>query len=66
MRILPLLCALLLLMLQGAAGLSLAQGLPQDCERRGGFCSQGWCPLGISRIGICSEEEFCCRSRWYP
>ncbi|NWR67952.1 GLL5 protein, partial [Bucorvus abyssinicus] len=61
MRILPLLCALLLLMLQGAAGLSLPQGLPQDCERRGGFCSHRSCPLGISRIGICSEQYFCCR-----
>ncbi|NXC75064.1 GLL5 protein, partial [Anhinga anhinga] len=61
MRILPLLCAFLLLMLQGTAGLSLARGWPQDCERRGGFCSQGSCPQGISRIGICSEQEFCCR-----
>ncbi|XP_064304650.1 gallinacin-5-like [Phalacrocorax carbo] len=65
MRILPLLCALLL-MLQEAAGLSLPPGLPQDCVRRGGFCSQGSCPLGISRVGICSEQDLCCRSRWYP
>ncbi|NWX07677.1 GLL5 protein, partial [Caloenas nicobarica] len=66
MRILPLLCALFLMMLRGAAGLSLARGSPQDCQRRGGFCSHGSCPLGISRVGICSEQEFCCRSRWYP
>ncbi|NXQ87396.1 GLL5 protein, partial [Nyctibius grandis] len=66
MRILPLLCALLLLMLQGAAGLFLARGSPQDCERRGGFCSPKSCPPGIGRIGICSEQDFCCRSRWYP
>ncbi|KFV69702.1 Gallinacin-5 [Dryobates pubescens] len=65
MRILPLLCALLL-MLQGAAGLSLAPGLPQHCERRGGFCSHKSCPPGIGRIGLCSEQDFCCRSRWYP
>ncbi|NXI89875.1 GLL5 protein, partial [Psophia crepitans] len=61
MRILPLLCALLLLMLQGAAGLSLARGSPQDCERRGGFCSLHSCPPGITRIGICSKQDFCCR-----
>ncbi|NXK10873.1 GLL5 protein, partial [Herpetotheres cachinnans] len=61
MRILPLLCALLLLMLQGAAGLSLARGSPRDCEHRRGFCSHRSCPPGISRIGICSEQDFCCR-----
>ncbi|NXU48864.1 GLL5 protein, partial [Turnix velox] len=61
MRILPFLCALLLLMLQGGAGLFHNRGLPQDCERRGGFCSHRSCPTGISRIGICSEEEYCCR-----
>ncbi|NXX15777.1 GLL5 protein, partial [Podargus strigoides] len=61
MRILPVLCALLLLMLQGAAGLSLPQGLPQACVRRGGFCSHGSCPPGIGRVGICSEQDFCCR-----
>uniref|UniRef100_A0A663MLU4 Beta-defensin-like domain-containing protein n=1 Tax=Athene cunicularia TaxID=194338 RepID=A0A663MLU4_ATHCN len=66
MRILPLLCALLLLMIQAAAGLSLARGSPQDCERRGGFCSHRSCPPGIGRVGICSEQDFCCRSRWYP
>ncbi|NXX84774.1 GLL5 protein, partial [Urocolius indicus] len=61
MRILPLLSALLLLVLQGAAGLSLARGSPQDCERRGGFCSLRSCPPGIGRIGLCSEHDFCCR-----
>ncbi|NXI72812.1 GLL5 protein, partial [Anseranas semipalmata] len=66
MRILPLLFAVLLLMFQGAAGLSLARGSPQDCERRGGFCSHRSCPPGIGRIGICSEVVFCCRRRWYP
>uniref|UniRef100_A0A8C4UJT6 Beta-defensin-like domain-containing protein n=1 Tax=Falco tinnunculus TaxID=100819 RepID=A0A8C4UJT6_FALTI len=66
MRILPLLCALFFLMLQGAAGLPLTRGSPQDCEHRGGFCSHRSCPPGISRIGICSEQDFCCRSRWYP
>ncbi|NWY51631.1 GLL5 protein, partial [Chionis minor] len=61
MRILPLLCALLLLMLREAAGLSRARGTPQDCERRGGFCSHRSCPPGIGRVGICSEQDFCCR-----
>ncbi|NWS78581.1 GLL5 protein, partial [Crotophaga sulcirostris] len=61
MRILPVLCALLLLMFQGVAGLSLTRGTPQDCERRRGFCSHKSCPPGIGRIGICSEQEFCCR-----
>ncbi|NXJ91864.1 GLL5 protein, partial [Corythaixoides concolor] len=61
MRILPLLCALFLLMFQGATGLSLARGLPEECERRRGFCSLGSCPPGIGRIGICSEKDFCCR-----
>ncbi|KAM6081842.1 gallinacin-5-like [Chlamydotis macqueenii] len=64
MRILPVLCALLLLVLQ--EGLSFPRGMPQDCERRGGFCSHGSCPPGIGRIGICSEHDFCCRIRWYP
>ncbi|NXI34167.1 GLL5 protein, partial [Galbula dea] len=66
MRILPLLWLLLLLMLQGAAGLSLSRGSPQDCKRRGGFCSLRSCPPGITRVGICSEKDLCCRSRWYP
>ncbi|NXL08375.1 GLL5 protein, partial [Mesembrinibis cayennensis] len=44
-----------------SAGLTLARGLPQDCERRGGFCSHGSCPPGIGRIGICSKQVFCCR-----
>ncbi|NXL95085.1 GLL5 protein, partial [Alectura lathami] len=61
MRILPLLFAVLLLMLRGSAGLSLARGSPQDCERRGGFCSPRSCPPGITRVGICSEQAFCCR-----
>ncbi|NXH13500.1 GLL5 protein, partial [Bucco capensis] len=61
MRILPLLSALLFLMLQGAAGLSLTRGSPQACELRGGFCSPSSCPPGIGRVGICSEQVFCCR-----
>uniref|UniRef100_A0A669Q0R0 Beta-defensin-like domain-containing protein n=1 Tax=Phasianus colchicus TaxID=9054 RepID=A0A669Q0R0_PHACC len=65
MQILPLLFAVLLLMLRGEPGLSLTPGSPQDCERRGGFCSPRSCPPGISRIGLCSEQVFCCRSRWY-
>ncbi|KGL76946.1 Gallinacin-5 [Tinamus guttatus] len=60
MRILPLLCALLLI-LHGAAGFSLSRGTPEDCQRRGGFCSNGSCPLGIVRIGLCSLRDFCCR-----
>ncbi|EOB05386.1 Gallinacin-5, partial [Anas platyrhynchos] len=55
----------LLLMLQAAAGLSFPRGSPQDCERRGGFCSHRSCPPGIGRIGLCSKEDFCCRRRWY-
>ncbi|XP_059699077.1 gallinacin-5-like [Haemorhous mexicanus] len=66
MRILPVLCALLLLMLQGVTGLSPVRASAQDCERRGGFCSHRSCPPGIGRIGLCSEQEFCCRMRWYP
>ncbi|XP_032603590.3 gallinacin-5 isoform X1 [Taeniopygia guttata] len=66
MRILPVLCALLLLMLQGVTGLAPVRASAQDCERRGGFCSQRSCPPGIGRIGLCSEQEFCCRMRWYP
>nr|BBP06457.1 avian beta-defensin 5 [Coturnix japonica]BBP06544.1 avian beta-defensin 5 [Coturnix japonica] len=65
MQILPLLFAVLLLMLRGEPGLSLARASPQDCERRGGFCSHSSCPPGIGRIGLCSEQVFCCRSRWY-
>ncbi|NWI58885.1 GLL5 protein, partial [Calyptomena viridis] len=61
MRILPALCALLFLMLQRVTGLSLAPGSHQDCERRGGFCSPLSCPPGIGRVGLCSEQEFCCR-----
>ncbi|XP_051470397.1 gallinacin-5-like isoform X2 [Apus apus] len=65
MRILSFLFALLLVILHGAAGVSLARGSPEDCERRGGFCSRRSCPPGITRIGICSKHDFCCRSRWY-
>ncbi|NXV62463.1 GLL5 protein, partial [Molothrus ater] len=61
MRILPVLCALLLLMLQGVTGLSPVGASAQECERRGGFCSHHSCPPGIGRIGLCSEREFCCR-----
>ncbi|NXS23158.1 GLL5 protein, partial [Mystacornis crossleyi] len=43
------------------AGLSPARASPQDCERRGGFCSHRSCPPGIGRVGLCSEQEFCCR-----
>ncbi|KAI6071718.1 Gallinacin-5 [Aix galericulata] len=43
-------------------GLSFPRGSPQDCERRGGFCSHRSCPPGIGRIGLCSKEDFCCRS----
>uniref|UniRef100_A0A8D2NCI0 Beta-defensin-like domain-containing protein n=1 Tax=Zonotrichia albicollis TaxID=44394 RepID=A0A8D2NCI0_ZONAL len=66
MRILPVLCALLLLVLQGVTGLSPVGASAQECERRGGFCSHHSCPPGIGRIGLCSEREFCCRMRWYP
>ncbi|NWR36054.1 GLL5 protein, partial [Tachuris rubrigastra] len=61
MRILPVLCVLLLLMLLRVTGLSLAPGSHQECERRGGFCSHRSCPPGIGRVGLCSEQEFCCR-----
>ncbi|XP_063009226.1 uncharacterized protein LOC134416469 isoform X1 [Melospiza melodia melodia] len=66
MRILPVLCALLLLALQGVTGLSPFGPSVQACERRGGFCSYRSCPQGIGRIGLCSDREFCCRMRWYP
>ncbi|NXO45005.1 GLL5 protein, partial [Locustella ochotensis] len=66
MRILPVLCALLLLMLPGVTGLPPVRASAQDCERRGGFCSRRSCPPGIGRVGLCSEQEFCCRMRWYP
>ncbi|NWQ91201.1 GLL5 protein, partial [Burhinus bistriatus] len=45
-----------------STGLSRIRGSPQDCERRGGFCSHGSCPPGIGRVGICSEQDFCCRT----
>ncbi|NXF20565.1 GLL5 protein, partial [Rhodinocichla rosea] len=61
MRILPALCALLLLMLQGMTGLSPVGASTQECERRGGFCSRRSCPPGIGRIGLCSKRDFCCR-----
>uniref|UniRef100_A0A803V466 Beta-defensin-like domain-containing protein n=1 Tax=Ficedula albicollis TaxID=59894 RepID=A0A803V466_FICAL len=43
------------------AGLSPVRASAQECERRGGFCSQRSCPPGIGRVGLCSEQEFCCR-----
>ncbi|NXM87178.1 GLL5 protein, partial [Oenanthe oenanthe] len=43
------------------AGLSPVGASAQECERRGGFCSQRSCPPGIGRVGLCSEREFCCR-----
>ncbi|NXG34669.1 GLL5 protein, partial [Dromaius novaehollandiae] len=47
--------------LLSSSGFSLSHGTPQDCERRGGFCSLGSCPPGVTRVGICSKKEFCCR-----
>ncbi|NWI09230.1 GLL5 protein, partial [Crypturellus soui] len=44
-----------------SAGFSLSHGTPEDCQNRGGFCSRGSCPLGITRIGLCSLRDFCCR-----
>ncbi|NXU06756.1 GLL5 protein, partial [Buphagus erythrorhynchus] len=43
------------------AGLPPLGASAQDCERRRGFCSQRSCPPGIARVGLCSEQEFCCR-----
>ncbi|NXI31233.1 GLL5 protein, partial [Sterrhoptilus dennistouni] len=43
------------------AGLPPVRASAQDCERREGFCSQRSCPPGIGRIGLCSQQEFCCR-----
>ncbi|NXA52585.1 GLL5 protein, partial [Nothocercus julius] len=44
-----------------SAGFSLSRGTPEDCQRRGGFCSSGSCPPGIARVGLCSLHDFCCR-----
>ncbi|NWT15281.1 GLL5 protein, partial [Vireo altiloquus] len=43
------------------AGLTPVRASAEDCERRRGFCSHRSCPPGIGRIGLCSEQEFCCR-----
>uniref|UniRef100_A0A8D2QNL6 Beta-defensin-like domain-containing protein n=1 Tax=Zosterops lateralis melanops TaxID=1220523 RepID=A0A8D2QNL6_ZOSLA len=33
----------------------------QDCERRGGFCSQRSCPSQTKVIGRCSAVSVCCK-----
>uniref|UniRef100_A0A8D2QP41 Beta-defensin-like domain-containing protein n=1 Tax=Zosterops lateralis melanops TaxID=1220523 RepID=A0A8D2QP41_ZOSLA len=61
MRILPVLYALLLLMLRGVTGLPPVRASAQDCERRGGFCSQRSCPSQTKVIGRCSAVSVCCK-----
>ncbi|XP_008938863.1 PREDICTED: gallinacin-3-like, partial [Merops nubicus] len=55
MKILYLLFAVFLLLVQGAAGSTLG------CSQRGGYCTFGRCRYPARSIGRCSVFRSCCR-----
>ncbi|NXW37879.1 AMP1 protein, partial [Phaetusa simplex] len=61
MRILYLLLPFLLLLVQGAAGSSLAPGNKKECQRQKGLCAFLKCPFLFIPSGKCSRFFFCCR-----
>ncbi|NXY77187.1 AMP1 protein, partial [Glareola pratincola] len=61
MRILFLLFLFFLLLVQGAAGSSLAPGNKKQCERQKGFCGFLKCPFLFRIDGKCSRFFFCCK-----
>ncbi|KAM6085511.1 ostricacin-2-like [Theristicus caerulescens] len=64
MRMLYLLFPFFLLLVQGAAGLSLAPGNKEQCHREKGHCSLLGCQLPFIIIGKCSRFFFCCKPIW--
>ncbi|XP_010014926.1 PREDICTED: antimicrobial peptide THP1-like, partial [Nestor notabilis] len=61
MKILYLLFPLLLLLVQGAAGDSIALGKEQQCIRKKGFCVLGGCRFPYKYVGTCSTFSHCCK-----
>ncbi|NWW48348.1 AMP1 protein, partial [Pedionomus torquatus] len=61
MRILYLLFPFFLLLLQGAAGSTLAPGNERQCKRQNGFCALLKCPSFSIISGKCSRLYFCCK-----
>ncbi|NXS99174.1 AMP1 protein, partial [Jacana jacana] len=61
MRILYLLFLFFLLLLQGAAGSTLAPGNKKECEQEKGFCGFLSCPTLFYPHGKCSRFFFCCK-----
>ncbi|XP_074434483.1 ostricacin-2-like [Larus michahellis] len=61
MRILYLLFPFFLLLVQGAAGSSLAPGNKKECQRQKGFCGFLNCPFPFIVNGKCSRFFFCCK-----
>ncbi|NXB75983.1 AMP1 protein, partial [Donacobius atricapilla] len=55
MKILFLLFPLILLLVQGAAGIGL------NCWQQGGFCSSLVCPSGTKVVGSCRPSIMCCK-----
>ncbi|XP_069707194.1 gallinacin-4-like [Phaenicophaeus curvirostris] len=61
MKILSFLCALLLVVLHGAAGFALPPSPFVRCGYRGTFCTPGRCPLGNAYLGVCGLRHSCCK-----
>ncbi|NXV45046.1 AMP1 protein, partial [Uria aalge] len=61
MRILYLLFPFFLLLVQGAAGSSLAPRSEAECYRQKGFCGFLKCPFFFTVSGKCSRFFFCCK-----
>ncbi|XP_053919223.1 ostricacin-2-like [Cuculus canorus] len=61
MRILYLLFPLFLLLLQGAAGSTLAPRNEKECLRQKGFCAILKCNFPYIIAGKCSRFSFCCK-----
>nr|XP_027311182.2 ostricacin-2-like isoform X5 [Anas platyrhynchos] len=61
MRILYLLFPFILLLVQGAAGSSLAPRNKEKCHREKGFCGFLKCSFPFIISGKCSRFFFCCK-----
>ncbi|XP_017600418.1 PREDICTED: ostricacin-2-like [Corvus brachyrhynchos] len=61
MKILFLLFPLILLLVQGAAGSSLAPTNKEQCEKEQGYCGFLKCSGPFLVVGKCSRFFFCCK-----
>uniref|UniRef100_A0A8B9QXB7 Beta-defensin-like domain-containing protein n=1 Tax=Anas platyrhynchos TaxID=8839 RepID=A0A8B9QXB7_ANAPL len=61
MRILYQLLAVLFMVLQGVAVLSVAPNQKPECHKRKGSCHFGRCPIHLVRVGSCFGFRSCCK-----